>query len=136
MIRVTGPAAPPASSPARKAARAGPAFRPGSASRADGAGAPAGVAETETLRALIALQSGAGEAGARAKQVVAAQRMLDLLDRIRYGLVDGSSNEDDLNALALAASARPLAPEDDARLAALCDEIVLRARVELAKRGR
>lgn len=137
MIRVSGAGAgAPAAGP-RKAGKAAGGFRVDGGPKAAGATTSAvPAAPTETLSALIALQSGASDdRPSRAKVLVAAQRILDLLDRLRMGLLDGAVSIDDLNALATAA-ARPSAVESDAGLAALCDDIALRARVELAKRGR
>lgn len=134
MIRVSGIGA-GASSP-RRAAKAGGDFRIEEASSAGARVSAPAAAPAETLGALIALQSdAAGGEQNRARAFAAAQRVLDLLDRLRMGLLDGEIGAEDLNALCLAASAR-LAPAGDAALGALYDEIALRARVELAKRGR
>ncbi|MEX0645662.1 MAG: flagellar assembly protein FliX [Parvularculaceae bacterium] len=138
MIRVSGAGAGSPVAGSRKTTKAGGGFRIDGGPRAAGAttsSAPA--APTETLSALIALQSDASDdRQSRAKTLVAAQRVLDLLDRLRMGLLDGSISIDDLNALATAAAARQPGAASDAGLNALYEDIALRARVELAKRGR
>jgi len=99
------------------------------AGKAGGAGAAAAPA---MLSALIALQT---RDGGNAKTFAAAQRTLDLLDNIRLSILDGQTTIDDLTILAHAVEQRAHAgatPE----LMGVYDEISLRARVELAKRGR
>ncbi len=137
MIRVSGAGAgAPAAGP-RRTGKASGGFRIGGAKAAGATASAASVAPTETLSALIALQSDASDdRPSRAKSLVAAQRVLDLLDRLRMGLLDGGVSIDDLNALASAAASRPKEIVNDVALAALYDDIALRARVELAKRGR
>jgi hypothetical protein len=88
------------------------------------------------LSALIEIQSAASRDGGRRRSIAAAQRALSLLDRLRLALLDGGATEADLNALALASSVRGDVEIDDPALEAVLDEIALRARVELAKRGR
>mgnify|MGYP001324494650 CR=1 FL=1 len=142
MIRISGIGAPTTANGPRRAARAADAFRVGAApdaSQSAGVSAPAPV---ETLSALIALQSEAGGRGAsRAKALAAARQTLDLLDRLRLGLVEGAMSLGDVDALetlvrrARGGDVSEGEPEDPG-LAALQEEIVLRARVELAKLGR
>jgi len=131
-------------SPSRSVKAAGKAAKPAAgnfnvgAANAAAANTPPGAATpsapSETLSALIALQT---EGGGKAKTFVAAQRALNLLDRIRDGLLAGRIPVRDLEALAHAAEAK--AHELDAgngALAAVYNDITLRARVELAKLGR
>jgi hypothetical protein len=138
MIRVSPTGANAPSAPARKTAKASGAFRVEGGARPAGAATQAqAAAPVETLTALIALQSGESGAGqGRARTLAAAQRTLDLLDRMRLGLLDGAVSNEDLDALSHSASLSASATEVDGTLAALYEEIVLRARVELAKRGR
>lgn len=138
MIRVSGAGAGAPGAGPRKTTKASGGFRVDGGSKAAGATTSAApAAPMETLSALIALQSEASDDRAsRAKVFVAAQRVLDLLDRLRMGLLDGDISIDDLNALAMAAASRPPAAASDAGLDVLYDDIALRARVELAKRGR
>ena len=138
MIRVSGTnSSAPAAGP-RKSAKAGDGFRVGAGPKAAGATtSSAPSAPAETLSALIALQSGATNDGhSRTKDIVAAQRILDLLERLRMGLLDSAVSVDDLDAIARATSNAPAMGARDAALSALYDEIALRARVELAKLGR
>lgn len=137
MIRVspTGASAPAAGG--RRVSKAAGDFR------VEGGPRPAGAASgtvpaapVETLSALIALQSGGEGAGRRAKTIAAAQRALDLLDCLRRDLLDGAVSTGDLDRLAEIARENVVASEVDAGLSALYEEIALRARVELAKRGR
>lgn len=136
MIRVsrTGAGAPAA---ARRVSKASGDFRVDGGAKAAGSANAAGpAAPAETLSALIALQSGGEGAGRRARTIAAAQRALDILDCLHRDLLEGVVSTGDLDRLAEIASANVTAPEVDERLAALYDEIALRARVELAKRGR
>jgi len=137
MIRVSGVGTAAAPAGPRKTSRAGAGFRVETSS-APGASAEASpAAPVETLGALIAIQSdGSGSGGSRAKAVAAATLTLDLLDRLHLGFIDGAVSGDDLEALARAATARADGVSSDAGLAALHEEIALRARVELAKLGR
>lgn len=136
MIRVSGVGRGSASAGARKAAPAGGGFRVESGPAGVASTAPAQpAAPVETLGALIALQSDAANGG-RARLIAAAQRTLDLLDGLRLGLADGVLSRADLEALALAASPSADAGDVEPALASLHQEVVLRARVELAKLGR
>lgn len=140
MIRATGPGkTAPASAPRKgSAARAGgEAFRVGEAARNAEPSGAAACPPAETLGALIALQSGGGrQRRSRLREVAAAQRVLDLLDRVRLGVLDGACSDADLDALATASRRPPEAVAEELELNALIGEIALRARVELAKRGR
>lgn len=135
MIRVsrTGASAPAAT---RRVSKASGEFRVEGGAKAAGTNAAGPAAPVETLSALIALQSGGEGAGRRAKTIAAAQRALDILDCLHRDLLEGVVSTKDLDRLAEIASANVIAPEVDERLVALYDEIALRARVELAKRGR
>lgn len=94
--------------------------------------APAGeTASAAALGALIALQ---GEGRRSARNRAAAERLLVLLERLRDGLAAGRVAVSDLEAIANAALAK--LDDPDERIAAIYEEIALRARVELAKIGR
>lgn len=133
MIRVSGPtgAGAPASIRGPQSARGGGEFRVTDASSASGAAAAAPAASASALGALIALQS---ETGSRQRNRAVAERTLMLLERLRDGLLSGRIPLSDLEGLANAATAKLDHP--DAEIAALCADIALRARVELAKLGR
>ncbi|MBI4183087.1 MAG: flagellar assembly protein FliX [Proteobacteria bacterium] len=97
-----------------------------------GASAPLGAVDS-ILAAQEVPDATAGRANARARQ--RAEAMLDELDEIRRALVVGGVPRDRLERLLkLVRVRRELA--DNPRLAAILDEIELRARVELAKFGR
>lgn len=136
MIRVTGTGtSAPASGPRRTAPSSG-AFRVEGGPK--GVGAPSSAtpaAPVETLGALIALQSDA-PGGGKARVLAAAKRTLDLLERLRLAVIEGAIPEGDLALLADAASASAGEPGLDPGLAALHEDVALRARVELAKLGR
>jgi hypothetical protein len=122
--RAPGPRAP---------ARAGEgAFRVASA-EPSAAGAISGAAPAPDVSALLALQSAGDEAEKRRRNRAALDRMLTTMERLRDDIVDGATSSRALLALCDAASAKIEDP--DARLAEIAGEIVLRARVELAKRG-
>lgn len=137
MIKISGPGRPAAPERSRASGRAGAGhFRVAASTSAGAAGAVADAAPTEVLSALIEIQSASGREGARKRSIAAAQRALSLLDRLRLALLEGKADEADLNALALAASIRGDVVADDPGLESALDEIALRARIELAKRGR
>lgn len=134
MIKITGPADTQPARPAKKTTKAAASFKPSAptASGASAASAASATTPAAMMSALIALQS---EGDGKAKTFAAAQRTLDLLDRLRLHLLEGEASDEDLEALFAAASVRAHVSAD-ARLLAIYDEIALRARVELAKRGR
>lgn len=136
MIRVSGTGSSAPASSTRRTAKASGDFRVDGPKPAGAASAAGPAAPVETLSALIAIQSGGERAGRRAKTLAAAQRALDLLDCLRQGLLEGAVAIEDLDRLADLANAKLIAPEVDEGLAAVYEEIALRARVELAKRGR
>lgn len=93
------------------------------------------VASTASLSgvdALLALQGVASPAGERQKAVRRGRDMLDMLDEIRRGLLEGVISESTLHRLASLANTQR---EDfiDPGLSQVLDDIDLRARVELAK---
>ncbi|MFN9355801.1 MAG: flagellar assembly protein FliX [Alphaproteobacteria bacterium] len=93
------------------------------------------VASTASLSgvdALLALQGVASPAGERQRAVRRGRDMLDMLDDIRRGLLEGAVSESTLKRLAGLANTKR---EDfvDPGLSQVLDDIDLRARVELAK---
>ena len=110
----------------------------GSGENASDVGQVAAAAPTETLSALITLQS---RTASRDQLVAAGHHALTMLDGLQKGLLEGRVQIRDLEMLAENAA------EGSARfggggqsgnqdLSDLFDEIALRARVELAKLGR
>lgn len=84
------------------------------------------------LDALLALQEVPEEAQGRAKARQHGQRLLDLLDELRAGLLEGRFPDAALTHLAEEVD-RAREKTDDPQLNGILDEIELRARVELAK---
>jgi hypothetical protein len=93
----------------------------------------AGVAEPLALGSMLALQEmGAGSVRDREARR-RGQGLLAALAALQRGLLDG---DDDLAALQRLADLAEAAPDaEDKRLGAVLSAIVLRARVELARRG-
>ncbi len=103
---------------------------------ASGGGASAAVTGTASLssvESLVALQEVPGPAeGARSPDYLRAEDLLNRLDRIRLGILDGRLQRTELESLVnrLGDKRRE---SGDPRLIAVIDEIELRAKVELAK---
>jgi hypothetical protein len=94
----------------------------------------AGVAEPLALGSMLALQEmGAGSVRDREARR-RGQGLLAALAALQRGLLAGGDDQDVLQRLADLASADPDYAEDK-RLGAVLSAIVLRARVELARRG-
>ena len=112
---------------------AGPAFEvrdPGPAQRA-AAAAPTGP--TAAIDALLALQAVEDPLLTRKRLVRRGRSLLDALDALRADLLVGAVGEGHLNQImALIGQVRE---RHEPGLDAVLDEIELRARVELAKRG-
>ena len=89
-------------------------------------------APSSMLDALINLQS---RGGGKAKTFAAAQRTLDVLGELQTAILSDGLSAAELDALEKASNWRPHA-EADENLQEISREIQLRARVELAKRGR
>lgn len=110
-------------------------FRPGlpaeETARATASVAPARLT---SLDGLLALQEEPDATGGHSKGLRRGADMLDLLDEIRLGLLTGAIPQARLHQL-LALLRGGRTPAEDPRLAALLDQIELRAAVELAKLG-
>jgi hypothetical protein len=88
---------------------------------------------TASIDGLLALQAAEDGATGRRKQLRRGRSLLDTLDALKLDLIAGRASESHLNQLmALIGQARVAS---EPRLDALLDDIELRARVELAKRG-
>jgi len=124
---------------ARGVGQAGAAFASALEAGAGGAEAAdtdplAGVAEPLALGSMLALQEmGAGSVRDREARR-RGQGLLAALAALQRGLLAGGDYQDVLQRLADLASADPDYAEDK-RLGAVLSAIVLRARVELARRG-
>lgn len=115
----------------RASAKSDASFKPVSATggHADGASSAGEASATTTLSALLSLQAGGGDGNRQ--NLAHSHRLLDLLEKLKQGLLSGRMARHDLKNLADAASAKTEAC--DPKLSAIMDEIALRARVELAK---
>jgi hypothetical protein len=92
----------------------------------------AAVAST-SIDALLALQAVDDATSSRKKQLRRGRSLLDVLDALKLDLLAGRTGESHLNQImALIGQARTMS---EPGLNALLDDIELRARVELAKRG-
>ena len=93
-----------------------------------------GVMSAPGLDALLALQSVDMASERRKKTVSRGRRLLDMLDSIKLGVLDGTLSPERLQNLSSALADRE--PCDDPGLESVLDEIELRAQVELAKLAR
>lgn len=110
-----------------------PAFHVDEGNAAPRPAATATAAHVTGIDGLLALQSAEDPALRRKKQVRRATALLDTLEEIKADLLVGRVSEGRLNQLmALIGQARA---GGEPHLDALLDDIDLRARVELAKRG-
>lgn len=102
------------------------------AEEAESASAPKATAAPSGIAALLAVQEADAASDRASRGKARAEDLLAELDKLKIGLLTGRIDKPGLQRLvALAASQRPSI--DDSRLAALLDEIDLRAQVELAK---
>ena len=135
-MKVSGPSGPSQASglrPARLQGAGGFApLEPQGVSEAAGLGAASGVARVSSLEALIALQDVSGPLERRRRAAARGGRLLDALEALKVGLLEGTVTAASADELARAAhEQRELT--DDPRLEDLLDEIETRAAVELAK---
>lgn len=116
----------------RSATPSGATFSPTFAEDSKPATSVAGTSPLSGVDALIALQEMPDPLGQRAKAARRGRDMLDLLDDVRLGLIEGQVSRGTLQRLLSLVNARR---EDfiDPNLSQVMDEIDLRARVELAK---
>lgn len=140
-MRITGPGT-TTSANARKADRKSASGEGGAfASAVDAAGTAATPARTSAaspvsaVDALLALQEAPDSSAGRSRGLARAADLLDLLEEVRRGLLLGTIPRATLGQLArLAREGRQ--PGLDPALAAILDDIELRAEVELAKLDR
>jgi len=94
-----------------------------------------GASAVTPISAVLAAQSVDQDAGSAGKARRRAEDILDRLDELRLGLIEGRLSPERIEALvALVAERR--ATVSDRRLRDILDDIDLRAQVELAKLGR
>lgn len=135
-MKVTGPNGIGSPSGARPAHSAGgEGFRIITPEAAGGASPVASVSATPGVmgvEALLALQDVGGPLERKRKAVRRAGLILDVLDDLKIGLLEGELSSVDLDRLRRAVRDER-ANTDDPRLEAVLDEIELRAAVEVAK---
>lgn len=100
-----------------------------------GAAPAAGVMPIAGIDALLSLQSAEDSTGGGRKNRQRAESLLDELDKLRLGILNGGIPLSTLRQLSHMVSARREAVMDPA-LGTLLDEIDLRVQVELAKHDR
>ncbi|MGA0600859.1 flagellar assembly protein FliX [Caulobacter sp. KR2-114] len=137
-MKVSGPSgASSASGPrgAKPAAAAGgfaPIVSGGGASDVARTSAAAGVGAVASLEALMALQDIGGPLERRRRATARGGRLLDALEDLKIGLLDGALPKGAVERLAREAREQR-AMTDDPGLDAILGEIEMRAEVELAK---
>lgn len=121
---------------ARNGARSsasGAAFQISEGSTPQRSAGAAPVASANPIDALIALQAADDATQGRKKSIRRGRSLLDMLDAMKTDLLAGQASDGRLNQLmTLIGQARE---HSEPGLDALLDDIELRARVELAKRG-
>jgi hypothetical protein len=135
-MKVTGPGGIGSSSGARPARSAGgEGFRIATPEAAPEPGPATSVSATRGVmgvEALLALQDVGGPLERKRRAVRRAGRILDVLDEIKIGLLEGGLSGADLDRLRRAIRDERDRTEDPA-LEAVLDDIELRAAVEMAK---
>jgi len=116
----------------RIATRRGSGFAVSADQTADTAAATNGPTEPASLGAVLTLQEIGSQTTEDRQARKHGQQMLVLLAALQRSLLDGVDNVDAITQLAELSSAVPRA--EDRRLAAMISAIVVRARVELARR--
>lgn len=102
---------------------------------AHGVGQAAGVGSLTSVGALLALQAVEDPLQRRRRAVTRAGKILDALDSLKIGLLEGNISSAGLDQLMHAVRAER-AGTDDPGLQGVLNEIETRAAVELAKQGR
>jgi len=102
------------------------------ASSAKGALAPSNVGNLASVGALLAMQEEDGPPARRRRMVRRAHGLLDQLDRIKLALLEGEMPHERLNALVVSLQEQREEVEDE-NLAALLEQVEIRAEVERAK---
>ncbi|MFN3834571.1 MAG: flagellar assembly protein FliX [Glycocaulis sp.] len=137
-MRITGPGGPQGPSAPRRASgpNAGKGefapSRSGAAPAAAGVTGTGPVAAVGSVEALLALQGGTDEAGARQRATERAFTLLDVLDDLKIALLEGGIPRAKLVRLMDTLKSRR-EQVSDPKLEAMLDEVETRAAVELAK---
>lgn len=135
-MRITGPTRVSPQTTTRATKKSGGDFKVAPSETKDAA-AVSSAAPFSSIDALVALQSDEREAAAdpRSRAASRGREILDILDSIRMEILLGRIPESRLKILA-ASLKHKRAEFQDPQLAAVLDEIDLRAQVELAKYSR
>jgi hypothetical protein len=131
----SGGAGPTGRAGGARPASGGPAFTPISPAAAQGptrVAAGAGVTGVSSLQALMTLQEAGTPMERRKRAAARGTRLLDALDHIKIGLLEGALPRAAVESLAREAKEQR-GMTDDPRLDAVLAEIETRAAVELAK---
>jgi hypothetical protein len=135
-MKVTGPGgigSPSGARPARGAAGDGfHVIAPETAGTASQVASTAATSGVMGVEALLALQDVGGPLERKRRAVRRADRILDVLQELKVGLLEGELSGADLDRLRRAVRDER-ASTDDPALEAVLDEIELRAAVEVAK---
>jgi hypothetical protein len=135
-MRVEGPKTSAGVGKSRKSGEAARGFvvpSQGSGATASSASSSAGMAGVQSLDAILALQSVDNQEDRERRAVRLGHDLLDQLEALRADLLAGQISPQRVNALLSLIRAKQAA--ENPELAALIDDIALRARVELAKLG-
>jgi hypothetical protein len=135
-MRVEGPKTSAGVGKSRKSGEAARGFvvpSQGSSATASSASSSAGMAGVQSLDAILALQSVDNQEDRERRAVRHGHDLLDQLEALRADLLAGQISPQRVNALLSLIRAKQAA--ENPELAALIDDIALRARVELAKLG-
>ncbi len=108
------------------------AFRVSDAGEQPRAQALSGTTTIAAVESILTLQGIDDSTSGRSRGLAHGERLLDMLDEVRDGLLAGGIPRATLNRLATAVSKRQEG-FNDPKLQTVLDEIELRARVELAK---
>lgn len=137
-MKISGPGPVRPGSAARTKKKAGDKdqkFEVDSPTEESAASSVAGSGPIAAVDSLLALQEVPDATTGRSRAVLRGVDLLDNLDEIRLGLLVGTIPHSKLSAL-MNAVRESREEVDDPRLAAVLDEIEVRASVELAKLGR
>ena len=134
-IERTGPAGAPAAGVRRvDRPRSGASFSD-TLKQVDAAGAVAPATGVSAVTAVMAVQEVDPDGSGQGQAMRRGQEMLDRLDELRLGLIEGRLAPDRIEALLKLVQERRETVQDP-RLKEILDDIDLRAQVELAKLGR
>lgn len=135
-IERTGPAGAPASSGGvrRAGARSGASFSD-TLKQVESTSVASGATSVTAVSAVMSIQEVDADGASQAQALQRGEEMLDRLDELRLGLIEGRLAPDRIEALLKLVQERRETVQDP-RLKEILDDIDLRAQVELAKLGR